>query len=170
MEYRKPEQTAPIVEVNARELYHIEFIAGLDCQLINAEKYLETRLKLVPDAWRQYRIARAAVQKTLVALYQTVPIKTLRHMQNLCTYGEVIIKPRGATPTNDVQIVPTPELKLLINKVIENECAMCVKSYAEQRGCKLRKALMHIAPPLEIDTSGCNYRNVAASNELGEYF
>lgn len=68
-----------------------------------------------------------------------------------------------------MQIVPSEELKVLINHVIENECAMCVKDQREQKGCKLRKALMLIAPPQEVNKNGCNYRDVAASNNLGEY-
>lgn len=71
--------------------------------------------------------------------------------------------------TDDVQIVPTPELKLLINKVIENECAMCVKDSREQRRCKLRRALMLIAPPNEVKKDGCNYLDVVAGNDLGDY-
>lgn len=169
MEYKKPGETAPIVEPNAKELHVVEFIAGLDCQLIHGESRLEERLKLVPDAWRQYRIARTAMGKALAAIYQTLPIKQLRHMQNLCTYGEVIVRPRGAVRCDDVQIVPTPELKFLINKVIESECAMCVKDSREQRRCKLRRALMLIAPPQEVKKDGCNYLDVVAGNDLGDY-
>lgn len=87
MEYKKLGEQAPIIEPNAKELHVVEFIAGLDCQLINGESCLEQRLKSVPDAWRQYRIARTEMGKALAAIYQTMPIKQLRHMQNLCTYG-----------------------------------------------------------------------------------
>lgn len=159
----------PIMECGARELHIVEFITGLDCQLAMGEKHLEARLKSVPDLWRQYRIARKAVEKVIDGIYKSVPIKTLKHMQNLCKYGEVIIRPRGAVKVNDVQIVPSEELKVLINHVIENECAMCVKDQREQKGCQLRKALMLIAPPAEVNRKGCNYRDVAAENNLGEY-
>ena len=159
----------PIMECGARELHAVEFIAALDCQIAGGEKHLEARLKAVPDLWRQYRIARKAVEKVIDGIYKTVPLKTLRHMQNLCQYGEVVIKPRGPVRTDDVQIVPTPELKMLINHVIENECAMCIKDPREQKGCKLRKAMMLIAPPEKVNKGGCNYRDVAASCDLGEY-
>ena len=159
----------PIQEPSARELHIVEFIAGLDCQLAKGGDILEARLRNVPDLWRQYRIAMKATQKVIEGIYKTVPIKTLRHMQNLCKYGEIVIRPRPATPVDDVQIVPTQELKLLINKVIENECAMCIKDQREQRRCKLRRAMMVIAPPQEVNREGCNYRDVVAGNDLGEY-
>lgn len=162
-------QEIQIMDCGARELHTIEFIAGLDCQLAKGEQYLEPRLRSIPDLWRQYRIAMKAIEKVLDGIYRSIPLKTLKHMRNLCAYGEVIIKPKGPVNVHDVQIVPTPELKLLINTAIENECAVCVKDQREQKGCKLRKAMMLIAPPLEVNRDYCNYRDVAAENELGKY-
>lgn len=170
MEYLKKQvPDLPRMEMNANELHIIEFIAGLDVQLTKGDSALESRLRTIPDGWRKYRLARSAIASVLEGLYATMPIKNVVYMNKLCSFGEVIVRPRTATPTDDVQIVPTPELKLLINKVIENECAMCIKDQREQRKCKLRKALMFIAPPQEVNKDGCNYRDVVAGCELGEY-
>ena len=167
--FKQPDEAYPRVEPNARELYVIEYIAALDYQLMKGDACLEERLKLVPDAWRQYRMACAAMAKALSAIYKTLPPKHLQHIVNLCSRGEVTVRMRGATPVDDVQSVPVQELRLLINKVIENECAMCVKDQRAQRRCKLRRALMLIAPPQEVKKDGCNYLAVVAGNDLGDY-
>lgn len=39
-----------IMETNAREVHIIEFLAGLDAQLVNGQKILEGRLKKIPGA------------------------------------------------------------------------------------------------------------------------
>lgn len=71
---------------------------------------------------------------------------------------------------DDVQLVDSGDLCTLINAVIAHECAMCVKDAREQKGCKLRKALHHIAPTAQLDKNGlCTYIDVAAGNELGRY-
>lgn len=69
-----------------------------------------------------------------------------------------------------MQIVDNDDLKLLINKSIEHECAICMRRGGEVRSCPLRRALMDIAPPEELVKDGsCNYQAVAAGNDLGQY-
>ena len=59
---------------------------------------------------------------------------------------------------------------MLINTAIASECLLCVKDAREQKKCKLRKALMNIAPTAAIHKDGlCAYTDVVAGNELGEY-
>ena len=69
-----------------------------------------------------------------------------------------------------MQIVDNDDLKLLINKTIEHECAICLRRDGEVRSCPLRRALMSICPPEELVKDGsCNYQAVAQQNELGRY-
>lgn len=159
------------VEANAREVHALEFLAGLDCQLVASEEHLEARLKSIPDGWRKYRLARKTLEWVLDALYPTFPDKTLIHMQRLCKCGEVVIRPKPMVRMpDDVQIVPTRELKVLINKTISAECAMCLRHGKEVKRCELRKTLNLIAPPDAQRFDGnCPYRDVACSCELGEY-
>ena len=43
------ENKLPIMEANAREIHVIEFLAGLDAQLIKGQGILKDRLALIPD-------------------------------------------------------------------------------------------------------------------------
>lgn len=157
-------------EVNSKELHAIEFIAALDNRLQVSEPDLEQRLRGIPDGWRQFRIAKAAVEKVLDGIYRTIPKKTLTHMDRILTFGEVVIRPKPATRSAEVQIVDEEALRHLINVAIAAECAICLRHGAECRACKLRKALMLIAPPAEIPAdASCAYQTVAQHNELEHY-
>lgn len=158
-------------ELNALEIHGIEFLAGLDAQLYRFNGPLEPRLKSIPNGWRDYRLAMTLVEKVLDKLYDTMPTKTLLKFQRLNEISEVIVRPRPASRKGQyMQIVDNDDLKLLINKAIEHECAICMRRGGEVRSCPLRRALMDIAPPEELVKDGsCNYQAVAQQNELGEY-
>ena len=159
------------MEPNAREIHSIEFLAGLDAQLIQGQDTLKERLQLIPGGWRNFRLAVTTVEKLLDSLYETLPPRTLRHMRRLCECGQIVIRPKPMIKMpDDVQIARTDDLRQLINSVIENQCAICVKDAAAQKGCALRKALSNIAPTAEVYRDGrCSYLDVAAGNELGKY-
>lgn len=158
-------------ELNALEIHGIEFIAGLDAQLYRFNGALAPRLKSIPNGWRDYRLAMTLVAKVLDKLYDTMPRKALLKFQRFNEIGEVIVRPKPAVRKGQyMQIVDNDDLKLLINKAIEHDCAICMRRGGEVRSCPLRRALMSICPPEELVKDGtCNYQAVAQQNELGEY-
>lgn len=165
----KKQENADYKEPNSYELTGIEFLAALDNQLAASEKHLESRLHSVPDGWRQYRIAQTAIRKVVEGVYATLPEKTLRHMMIVTRNGEAIIRQRSFTKTNDAQLVPEDVLRMLINTTMSAQCAICLKDGKEAKRCKLRKALMLIAPPDVVNEDGCSYSDVALQNEPGNY-
>lgn len=162
----------PIVAANAREIHIIEFIAGLDVQLTDGCEILKDRLSLIPNGWRNFRLAQATVSRLMERIYETLPDKTLRHMARLCANGEVVIRPKAVIPRlDDAQIILNEDLRELVNHAMAAECAMCLKEPREQKKCRLRQALENIAPTAEIHKSGlCSYVDVAGAHSLGDYF
>lgn len=158
-------------EANGREVKVIEFLAALHAQLLEGQECLEPRLRGIPDGWRRYKVALANVDWVLSRIYETLPVRTLRHMQRICEIGEIRIRPRPAIPLpDDVQIAPNDDLRTLINAAMAADCAICLKPANEQRGCKLRRALMRIVPPAELGGgSACEYAEAARQSDLGEY-
>ena len=158
-------------EANSREIRAIEYAAGLDMQLPSDGGYLKERLKSVPDLWRQYRIAKVAIDKVVEGLYETLPTKTLLRLNRLCTQGEIIFRPKSTlNKSTDTQIVLDKDLKVLINAAMGSKCAFCVKTGKESRKCELRNALMNIVPPDYIDNGLlCDYAVVAANCDLEDY-
>ena len=159
------------MDANSREVHAIEFLAGLDAQLTANEQYLKARLQTIPNAWRNYRLARRMSEMVIDAVYATLPEKTMRHMARLCAIGEIVIRPKPAlTRGAYYQAVDNEDLKFLINRAMEGCCAICLKNPAESKGCAMRKALMRVAPPETLRGDGiCDYRDVAARCEMGEY-
>lgn len=166
-------QSAPceITELNSQETKCITYLAGLDSQLREHEKHMEDRLKRIPNAWRDYRLTMTLIAKVMHVVYATMPSKTLRRFVRLSEFGEVVIRPRpAATAHAYVQIVEEEDLKYLVNRVIEGECAMCLKRGGEAKACPLRSALLHVAAPDEIPADGtCPYQYAVRKCELGEY-
>lgn len=159
-------------EANSREIHAIEFIAGLDNRLAKDGKYLENRLRSVPDLWRQYRIAKTATEKVIDGLYETLEPKVLARLTRLCTFGEVYF--RYESPVNkatDAQLVLDKDIDVLVNTAMSSTCAFCMKTGTEIKECELRRSLMNIAPPTVLfeGSSLCEYAAVAHDNELGDY-
>lgn len=160
-----------IMDPNAKEVHAIEYLAGLDRQLIGAQEVLKPRLDKIPNGWRDFRLAVTRTEKVLDAVYETLPAKTLRHMEKLSMLGEVVIRPKPMIKMpDDVQIVQSDDLRVLINSAMTAECAICVNDRREQKKCRLRKILSVIAPANTVSADGlCPYTNVAAKCEYGQY-
>lgn len=161
----------PVMEMNSREIHCMGFLAGLDSQLHDHEKDMEARLKNIPNAWRNYRLGMKMVEKVVDALYDTMPDSVKRRMTLLCENGEVVIRPRPvATSRAYVQIVANEDVKVIVNRAIAGDCAICMKRGGEARTCALRRSLLNISPPDTIKKDGsCPYQQVALNGEIGQY-
>lgn len=152
------------VDPSSREVRSIEMIAALDARLANDRKYLEDRLRLVPDLFRQWRIAETAAAKVVDGLYTTLPMKTLTRMRRLYESSEIIIRPKGGmNKDSDCSVVLNADLKMIFDTARNNECAMCMKSGRDVKRCKLREAFMRVMPPNEVfddHTFLCEYMRV----------
>lgn len=51
----KPDKPA-IMEAHGKEIKNIEFLAGLDAQLIQGQEILKERLLTIPNGWRNFRL------------------------------------------------------------------------------------------------------------------
>lgn len=158
-------------EVTSREMRAIEVIAGLNNRLNKDEKHLETRLKLIPDMWRRYRIAKSAIDKVIDGIYENVPMSVLLHMRKLQDNSELVFRPKSPLNSRtDVHVVLATDLKYLINDAMRQNCAMCLKTDREIKHCELRKVLMNVAPFQERShTALCEYVHEAIKHDLGEY-
>lgn len=160
-----------IREANGHEMVGIEMLAALDAHLIRDEEHLQDRLKTIPNAWRDYRLAKSLIEKIVGKLYDTLPQKQLLHMQRLASTFEVVVRPKPFTKRGAyMSAIDNLDLKVLINTVMNDECAMCLKDYRECKKCPIRSALMNVAPPNKVgNNSFCEYRNITVQREDGDY-
>jgi hypothetical protein len=149
----------PRTETSSRELHAIEYVAGIDARLVESEKYLEKRLRSVPDLYRQYRIARVATEKVLNGLYSTMTPRALNHLTRMNQQSEIVFRPKSIlNKSTDSQVVLTKDLKVLIREALSSKCSMCMGAPGEIKECELRKALLNVAPLKDIrEGSLCGY-------------
>lgn len=155
--------------LNGNEQRVLEYLAAMDAKIIESGEALRPRLNQIPNGWRQWRLMASTVGKLLEDIYGTLPMKNLRHMANICNYGEVLVRMRPAVRVPDYLLVNENDLRLVINKAMAGECAICVRQGKEIDRCPMRRAMLNIAPPMDESDTDCGYRDVAMQSELGEY-
>nr|DAU44374.1 MAG TPA: hypothetical protein [Caudoviricetes sp.] len=138
----------------------IEYLALLDNELNKAEDILESRLRLAPDAWRQFRIAKVALSKALEGVYTTMPIKDLKRLLRFADQSAIYIQTKKASEPTEYELVPKDVLNRVVEQACGEGCAYCVKMPLEVAMCDIRKDLMLIAPPEKLDSPyGCPFRS-----------
>lgn len=143
---------------NSREIYLIELMSALDHMMDAHGKYIEERLRTVPDLYRQFRIAKVALGKTVDGLYETLPAKTLMRIQHTNNICEVVIRPISSlNKSTDMVVVPLVDIRQIISEAMASSCAMCLKSGKEIKRCELRKAFRSIEPIDETTSGLCEY-------------
>ena len=158
-----------IQEMNSRELHRFELIAVLDMQLHKGTEVLKNRLQTIPNGWRDYRMIATRLARLVSQIYETLPTNRIRYMETLCAYGEVLIRVRPAAKSDENILIPVSALKVLVNHAMAGTCTMCFKGRDEVKACKLRKALIEVAPPQDLTLGECPYRYVIEQNEEGRY-
>ncbi|MBR6571538.1 MAG: hypothetical protein IKK75_13900 [Clostridia bacterium] len=155
--------------LNGSEMRVLEYLAAMDSKIIECGETMRERLKGVPNGWRQWRLLAATLNNLLIALYKQIPLKNLRHMQQICAYGEVLIRIRPPVHTPEYTLIREDDLKTVMRVAIEQECSMCLKSGKEIAGCSLRKAMWNIAPPMEESQYSCEYNDLAVYMKSDDY-
>lgn len=145
----------------------IEYLALLDNELNKAEDILESRLRLAPDAWRQFRIAKVALSKALEGIYTTMPIKDLKRMLRFADQSAIYIQTKKASEPTEYELVPKDVLNRVVEQACGEGCHYCVKMPLEVAMCDIRKDLLLIAPPENFDSPyGCPFRSCDAFDNL----
>ena len=125
----------------------------------NAEA-LRERLSWIPNGWRDWRLMVSLARKMTGKLYETLTDRQYLQMKRLEEHGECVIRMKSAASGDDFDFVDMRAMKAVLAASIDGNCSLCVKNEAEIKGCKLRKNLYQIAPPLEISRYGCTYRDI----------
>lgn len=155
--------------LNGRELREIEFMLALDARVAEGGDCLKTRLKGIKNGWRDYRLMAVLTRKVLAGIYDTLPNKTLQHLDKMRKDGEALIRFKPASRAPEWAVIRDDELKTLINLAMASECALCMKEGKQIDRCRLRRTLMDICPPTDDTDIGCGFREAAAQLDYVEY-
>lgn len=158
-----------IMDMNSRELHRVELIAAIHAQLAGGEEPLKKRLQTISHGWRDYRMILTRIGRLLTQLYETMPENRLRYIETLCAHGEVLIRVKPAAKSDENILIPVSALKMLVNHAMAGTCTMCFEGRDKIKACQLRKALMEVAPPVDLSVGECPYRYVVEQNDEGKY-
>lgn len=155
---------------NGREMAAIDWLGVLCAMMADHEQGIKSRLNGVKNGWRDYRLALTLVSNLLGKAVAGLPAHQQRHVRNVLKTHEVTLRPAQIVKMpNDMLLIDKAAFRTIINTAMEAECAICFKSEAEIRGCKLRKALETCIMLEEYPKVGCGYTDVVTNNELGKY-
>ena len=155
---------------NGREMAAIDWLGVICSQTHDREADLQSRLREIPYGWRDYRLAASTLMRLLKKVICALPARQQRHVTNVLRTHEVHLRLAStAKIPGDCLMVERDAFREIINTAMAAECAICLKSEAEIRGCKLRKALETCIMLEEYPKVGCGYTDVVTNNELGKY-
>ena len=117
-------------------------------------------------AWRDIRLLISLVTRLQDQLLATVPPKRQAYYDRLATAGVYRVEMPGPVDHRYVW-ADAEDLAALTEAAMLTECAMCVREGKELRECRLRQALLALAPLTQTDESDrfatCEYRDTASS-------
>ena len=155
---------------NGREMAAIDWLGVLCAMMADHEQGIKSRLNGVKNGWRDYRLALTLISKLLGKAVAGLPAHQQRHVTNVLRTHEIHLRLAStAKIPGDCLMVERDAFREIINTAMAAECAICLKSEAEIRGCKLRKALETCIMLEEYPKVGCGYTDVVTNNELGKY-
>lgn len=129
-----------------REYQAIRALFGSQNSLINAQKDLENRIRVIPDGWRDFRLVYSVLEKLLTKLLRTVPSQKLLSMKRELkdTYCEVKVKgAAGQTLEGDLlRVVPQQDLETVVNAAMDFRCFACDR--CDYKKCRLYQAINNL--------------------------
>lgn len=154
-----------MVDMNHAEQTRVLLLAGLNDNLIKGQAELRKRLELIPNGWRQYRLAVATVDRLLTQIYATMTPKQLQSHAHAMANSVCGVKLKMASNSTEWVHVNEIDLDLVICIAMQHECRWCIRNDHEVRRCKLRRALSAIAAPDNVPKHGCGYCEMAMARD-----
>ena len=150
---------------NQYEMESIEYLLGFESVLQKISKDIFNRLS--EEDRQRFDEAKAIVSDITTKLLDTIPVKSLKHMEHVVKASRIVLTPKSITKSDGYQVVSEKALELLIDTAISSECEICLKTPSETKACKLRRTLEDIAQPDDSDpnTDDCPYFSMLLSRE-----
>ena len=125
-------------------------------------KILRERLEMIPHGYARFVEATRQLYGIGDDLLCTMIPAQMVTMDSMCRRGQIRIELEGATATpNMTAVVRTNEMQTIARAAQAGECALCVKTGGEIRGCALRKAFdgCGLCEKQYDEGLGCIYRD-----------
>lgn len=114
--------------------------------------------------WRDIRLLDSLVDKIQRQMLDTMPERREEYYLGYCRHGHYELVMNGPCRGSRYVLINDKHLAEITESAMEAECMMCFKEGSEIRSCLLRKALLEVAPPTELQDERwekCEYREAA---------
>lgn len=150
-----------LIPFNRKEnAFYVDLILLRNTMLQNMDS-VKDRLAEFPDDWNDLQMIMEKAERIQNDLSNTIPPEKLLRYKKLVEHGRYYMEFPGASPTKDFRLIDVKELSDLAESAIKGECALCMAEGKEVKRCRLRTALLTVAPPTKVSMYGCEYRSVA---------
>ena len=137
----------PELYFTEREYYALREVFGLVSTFDRCAGQLEKRLKLIPGAWRDYRMIQTVALKLIQMLLYTIPEKKKKQISAELhnTITEVTVKKPSITADmksyydDNLTYVSQLALERITRRCVEFDCIFCEKAGKEAKRCQLRQ-------------------------------
>lgn len=143
-------------EMSGRERRALAVLDAYEYMLNLDGVSLESRLRSVPNGWRDFQLLRTVARRLIKSIESTCSEKDLR-IVNRWRGGEIVVRERSAVEPSQSVTIDRKTLKALTGLIVENACSICINNEAEIRGCKVRKILNIVDPIMDPPAFGCGY-------------
>lgn len=122
-----------------REYAGLRAIMAANNNLLLNYKELESRIRLIPNGWRDIKCLLSLSEKLLQALLRTVPTPKLQAMKKELskTYCELRVEGPLKGEVSECTYVPEAALERVVEHAIKFTCFCCEKCGKEYKRCQL---------------------------------
>lgn len=167
----RKDPTLPVTECMAYELTVVQFVTALADQCETLEGRVKDRLHTIKNGWRDWRLMRSLLRKMSDNLLDTMPDKEIIYLNKMLEHGEIFMRLRPPIRDTEYQLVENAVITRIVNKIMQDECAICFREGRDIKHCQLRKDLHMIVPCADKydPMVECVYRNAVLNGERGKY-
>lgn len=165
-----PDKYVEKMDCGAKELETIRLSLAYASLMVEGLDSIRERLEMFPGAVKRWKTAATHMNAINHQILSSVPDKTYNRLRKEKDTHAWHFTPISVD-TKFYSRILNSDIKVVTDQVIADNCALCLKERNEWRGCELRKAMMHICPPGEIDRKSpdCPYQTIARNCEYGDY-
>lgn len=129
---------------------------------------IRQRMKQYKYGWRDVRLLEVMLEKVQQEMMDTIPDKRLDYYEHLRLYGKHTIEIPGPIPRGSHRLINHKDLEALIGAAMGGMCCMCIREGREITECRVRQALLSVAPPDQVTGDGgrfikCEYQEAASA-------
>ena len=138
--------------------------------LLSDRDAAEQRLKAYGDKWarRDIGLLLSLDNRLQEQMLMTMPDKRILYYQRMAKEAQIVVEFPGAARIDRHVLMEVDDRAALAEAAMRGECAVCIKEGRDVKRCRLREALLPVAPPTEWSRYGCEYRQPASQLIQGD--